>query len=154
MSEHLSFYLSLRRSADKAVAVAPSLLLLFRRPHSGVRLCGAVRQRRIAQVVFEDGGPLVVFCVVTLGENKGLLLRTCRGTKRSVSRFKPVFINAQFKNIYIYVYILCGRTQAVGLGSRIRGWSARAGASHVFVLLLTLSSHLISAVPVTVYPTV
>lgn len=112
--------LSLRRCADKAVSVAPSLLLLFRRPNSGVRLGGAVGQRRIAQIVFDNGGPLVVFCVVRLGENKGLLLRT----------------------------------QAVGFRSRIRSWSTRAGASRVFVLLQALSSHLISAVPVTVYPTV
>lgn len=73
MSERLRFYLPLRRRADKAVAVAPSLVL-FRGPHSGVRLSGAVGQRRVTQVVLENGGPLVVLCVVTLGENKGLLL--------------------------------------------------------------------------------
>lgn len=72
-SERLRVYLSFRRCADKAVAVAPSLVL-FRRPHTGVRLSGAVGQRRVAQVVLENGVPLVVFCVVTLGENKGLLL--------------------------------------------------------------------------------
>lgn len=72
--EHLRFYLPVRRSVNEAVAVAPSLLLLFRRPHSRVRLSGAVGQRGVAQVVFENRGPLVVFCVVTLGEHKGLLL--------------------------------------------------------------------------------
>lgn len=73
MSERLRIYFSLWRCAAKAVAITSSLIL-FRRPHTRVCLSGAVRQRRVAQVVFENGGPLVVFGVVTLGENKGLLL--------------------------------------------------------------------------------
>lgn len=106
MSEHLSFYLSLRGCTHKTVAVAPSLLL-FRRPHSGVRLSGAVGQRRIKQVLFENGGPLVVFCVISLGENKGLLLQTCWGTKRSVLRFKSAYTYGHLK---IYIHICTLRT--------------------------------------------
>lgn len=55
----------------RRVVVVPPPVPFLGRPHSGVRLRGAVRQRRIAGVIF-----LVVFRLVTLGEDKGLLLGT------------------------------------------------------------------------------
>lgn len=54
--------------------------------------------------------------------------------------------------------VLClmenGHTQAGALGFGVRSRGARAGPGCVFVFLQTLYSHLISAVPVTIYPAV
>lgn len=112
--------LSLWAHMDKSVVMVPPLVLLLWRPHSRIRLGGAVRQRRIPAIVFPHGAALVVLRLVTLGENKRLLLRT----------------------------------PAVALGSGVmpRGAWARPGC--VFVFLQTLHSHQVSAVFVTVYPTV
>lgn len=75
LNDHVRFYLSFWGSVDKTVAVAPPFVL-FWCPHSRVCLSGAVRQWGIERVVLKNRGSLVVFRVVTLGENKGLLLRT------------------------------------------------------------------------------
>lgn len=80
--DHLTrSYLSLWGRMDKTVVVAPPLVLFFRCPHSRVCLSGAVWQRRITCVIFPNRSSLVVFCFVTLGENKGLLLWTWQSTK-------------------------------------------------------------------------
>lgn len=57
----------------KRVVVVSPLVLFLRCPHSRICLSGAVRQCRISCVIFPNRGALVVFCVVTLGKNKGLL---------------------------------------------------------------------------------
>lgn len=68
--DHLSIW---GRMYKRVVEVSP-LVLFFRRPNSGICLSRAVRQRRVAGVIFPNRGALVVFCLITLRENKGVLL--------------------------------------------------------------------------------
>lgn len=65
---------------NKRVAVVSPPVPFLWCPHSRICLSGAVRQRRITGVIFPKRVAPVVFCLVTLGENKGLLLWTWQGT--------------------------------------------------------------------------
>lgn len=66
-------HLSLRGRVGKAVVVA-SLVLFFRCPHSRVCLGGAI---------WQCGVNRVIFCLVTLGENKCLILWTWKMVKET-----------------------------------------------------------------------
>lgn len=75
------FHLSLRGRVSMTVVVASSLVLFLRCPHSRVCLGGAIGQRRVNRVIFPHGGSLVVFRLITLGENKCLILWTWKVIK-------------------------------------------------------------------------
>lgn len=76
-------HLSLRGRVGVTVVVASSLVLFFRCPHSRVCLGGAIWQRGVTRVIFPHGGSPVVFCLVTLGENKCLILWTWKMVKET-----------------------------------------------------------------------
>lgn len=135
------------------VVVASSLVPFFRRPHSRVCLGGAIRQRGIHCVVFPHGAPLVVFRLVTLGEDKRLVLWTWKdGQKKTQKRNQS---SGLFLNQWIRLCLMKnGRTEAATLGPGFRCRGSWTGPGCVFLLLQAFCSHLISTVPVTAYPTV
>lgn len=72
-----SSHLSLRGRVHMTVVVASSLVLFFRCPHSRVCLGGAIWQ------CWVNRASLVVFCLVTLGENECLILWTWKMVKET-----------------------------------------------------------------------
>lgn len=103
---------------------------------------------------FQTEVPLLFSVSLLWGKTNASSSEPVRAHKQLVNWVKGHFTGNSMHWFDVLYAMDKGHTQAVALGSRVRGKGARAGSSCVFVFLQTLYSHLISTVPVTVYPTV
>jgi len=134
-------HLSLRRCVHEEVVVVSPLVPFLRRPHSRIRLSGALRHT------------LVVFCLITLWENEGLLFWTWQVNGKRHQQGSGSFWRDLCRRCST-MWRSNGCTPAVTFDSWVGGWGARAGPRRVCVFLQALHPHPISAVFVTVYPAV